>query len=458
MTKDGEKCLIIGAGISGLTLAHRLKNAQWNVTLLENSNHTGGAIQTSREKGYLVESGPNTIQLTNRQTENFLHESGLKEEIVRPGPESQKRFLYRDGHVHPLPVNPLGAITTPLFSFKGKLRLAAELFIKARHSSEEESLASFARRRVGTEFLDYALNPMAGGIYAGDPEKLSVRHAFPKVYHLEKNYGGLIRGALHLKRERAKAGDAYPTQLISFRSGMQTLPDKLSHHLGTSLHTGATITSIRRNPLNWEVSWNTEGAAHPFTDSFDHLILSLPTFRLTTLPFASALKTQLSPLADLEYPPLSSLALGFTRAQIRHPLDGFGILIPEKEQRRILGTLFSSSLFPGRAPKDHVLLTTFIGGTRQPHLASLEHDLLVATVIGELHALLDIKGDPLFIRHTFWPHSIPQYNLNYGDFEHLMDKIEKEHPGLHFCGNYRHGISVEKCILGALKMADRLLA
>lgn len=444
------KTCIIGAGISGLALAWQIKRQGGNCTILEKADTAGGAMRSFRKGGYLAEEGPNSILLNNIEIEAFLFSiPGLKERIVEAAPEANKRFIVRDGKPHAVPMGPLSAITTPLWSVAGKLRVLKEPFVKAIAADNEESVADFVRRRLGNELYEYAINPLVGGIYSGDPEKLSLRHGFPKLYTLEQNYGGLIRGALAKMRQAKQAtGPKVRKRIISFINGMGELPEMLASALGESLQTGVSIKSIRKVKDQWEVTQDSPEGER--VEQFDQVILTTPAHRLAELPLDSAICESLETFSEINYPPVSVLTLAYKREAIDHPLDGFGALVPECENRKILGALFPSSLFAKRAPDGEVLLTVFVGGERQPELATADTAALRDTVLPDIEALLGIHGTPTFCHHKHWPKAIPQYKLGYGTYLAKMDAFERSHSGLKLAGNYRTGISVTYCIEAAL--------
>ena len=447
-----QKTCIIGAGISGLARAWQLKRNGQSCTVLEQSARPGGAMRSHRESDYLAEEGPNSILLNSLEIEAFLDSiPDLKASIIEALPEANKRFIVRGGKPHAVPMGPLSAITTPLWSFAGKLRVLKEPFVKAAPADGEESVADFVRRRLGDELYRYAINPLVGGIYAGDPEKLSLPHAFPKLHALDQNHGGLIRGGIaKMKAARANKGPKPRKRIISFKNGMAELPEKLAAALGENLHTAVSISSIRKSGEQWTVSWKSPDGTI-IEDSFDRLIVTVPAHRLAHLPFDSILQGQLSCLDAIDYPPVSVLSLGFKRADVTHPIDGFGALVPESEGRKILGVLFPSSLFPQRAPGGEVLLTVFVGGERQPECATADTEALMATVLPELEQLLGVTGQPTFVHHKHWDKAIPQYKLGYGAHLAEMERIEQLNSGLHLAGNYRTGISVTYCLEAALK-------
>jgi len=438
---------IIGSGITALARAWQLVQRGHTVRVLEQGEEIGGAIRSHREGAYLAEEGPNSIQVNSHEVDAFLKSvPGLEARGITASDEARKRFILRNGRPQAVPTGPLSAIATPLWSPGGKLRVLKEPFVPAIAADEEESAADFVRRRLGDELYRYAINPLIGGIYAGDPEQLSLRHAFPKLYALEQNHGGLIRGAL-AKMRAGRKSDAPKTnkRILSFKDGLAELPRLLAAALGDAVRTNVSIESIHRSGGKWIID-DSIGRHR-----FDGVILTTPAHALSKLPLEAPLRERLSFLAGIDYPPVSVLSLAFKRAEVAHPLDGFGVLVPECEGRSVLGVLFPSSLFEGRAPEGEVLLTAFVGGARQPDLAVPDTDALLATVLPELRALLGVSGEPTFVHHKHWPRAIPQYKLGYGELLARMDAVEKDHPGLRLAGNYRDGISLSYCIEAAFR-------
>ncbi|MGB0743754.1 MAG: protoporphyrinogen oxidase, partial [Opitutales bacterium] len=337
------------------------------------------------------------------------------------------------------------AVSTPLWSLSGKLRVLKEPFVKPIDPDQEESAAGFVRRRLGQELYEYAINPLIGGIYAGDPEQLSLRYAFPKLYTLEQEHGGLIRGAIAKMRQAEKSNTpAVRKRIISFKDGLHELPRHLARALGDNFKTSVSIESIQKDGSSWTVCVDGQSM------SYDELILTVPAHVLPQMPFATEILQDFDPLQSIAYPPVSVLSLAFNRSEVAHPLDGFGALVPECEQRKILGVLFPSSIFPGRAAQGEVLLTAFVGGERQPELATDKTDKVRNLVIDELRELLGVRKEPTFIHHRYWPKAIPQYKLGYGELLQQMKQIEAKFPGLKLAGNYRTGISLSYCIESAL--------
>jgi oxygen-dependent protoporphyrinogen oxidase len=486
---------VIGGGITGLAAAYRLTQLGHRVRLFEASRRVGGVIRSERTPdGWLIESGPNSFQENSRETADLLASLDLTASTVVTSPTAKKRFLVRRGRLHAAPSSPPGLLTTPIFSPLGKLRVLRDLAFNPLTRETDVSLATLIREHFGREFLDYAFNPFVSGVYAGDPEKLSARYAFPSLWTAEQTHGSLIRGMISQARTRKRRG-APKTRLLSFRDGLQTLPDTLARALPPGTVTLSTVVETLTPPFApgspWRISFrhlfsaptpdtsaasasgSTSQAPGPaqtpiasssdlHTENFSSVILALPAHVLARLTFNTndrrALSTRpLAALADVLHPPVASLFLGFRRDQVAHPLDGFGALIPALERKKILGALFSSSLFPGRAPEGHVAITVLAGGTRQPEIAALPTDRLLSEVFPDLRSLLGVSGDPVFLRHNAWSHAIPQYNLGYERCLAAIETCEHTYARLHIGGQVRDGISVPACLQSGLALADRAI-
>ena len=441
---------ILGGGISGLAAAWRLRARGADATLFEASDRTGGVIRTVRRDGFLVDEGPNTLVARHEAVGETVEALGLEDEQVWADSEAARRYVVRDGVPVALPASPQALLTSSLFSARGKLRLLREPFVRPG-VADDETVAAFVRRRLGDEVLDYAVDPFVGGILAGDPERLSTRYAFPPLWTFEREHGSLFQG---LRRTQKKTSTPAPSSLpFSFRDGMQMLPDALAHALGDAVRTGARVVGLARTARGWSVT--TQSADGAETAHFDGVISSLPLHRFAALDFEPGL--DLAPLADVAHTDLTVLALGFRRGQIAHALDGFGMLIPSREPFDLLGVLFSSTLFPGRAPEDHVLLTCFIGGRRDPERASLPEDGLVDLALRDLRPLLGVHGAPVFVHAARWSNVIPQAEIGYGRVLDTLDTLERHHPGLGFAGSYRYGVSVGDALRSGLDAADRVV-
>ena len=445
---------IIGAGITGLTAAYKLQQRGIPVTVYEAGDHAGGVIQSVRRHGYLAESGPNTILETAPEIPALIHDLGLEPRRMYSSPVAEKRFLVRNRKLVPLPGSPLGFIGTPLFSAGAKVRLLREPFIAPAPASREENLAEFVQRRLGQEFLDYAINPFVAGVYAGDPHHLSVKHAFPKLYTLEQRYGSLIKGQVLGARERKRRAEVSKqnAKKFSFDEGLQVLPQTIRDQLGHAVHFGSPVSRIEQTSDGWTISSGRDVPANRHTA----VIYTAPAYRLPQLELRTRRSISCAPFSEVKYPPVATLVLGFRREDVRHPLDGFGMLVPEVEPFNILGTLFSSTMFPNRAPEGHVLLTVYLGGTRAPHVANSDFETQLNLALTDLRGLLGVTGAPTFVHHAVFHHAIPQYDVGYGRFKTLMDEIEANAPGLFLAGNYRDGISLGDSIVSGHKVAARV--
>ena len=447
---------IIGGGITGLTAAFRLSRQKIPVTLYEAGDRVGGPVRTICENGFMAEYGPNTILETSPKIAALITDLGLDARRRNSDPSANTNYVVRNGKMHPLPVSPAAFAATRLFSTMAKLRLAAEPFIRAAPASEDESLAAFVVRRLGREFLDYAINPFVSGIYAGDPAKLSVRHAFPKLHAVEARYGSLIVGQFLGARERRKRKEAMAqhAKKVSFDDGLQVLTDTLHAQLGAAVELNASVVAVQRNSEGWMVTFR--GKEGEQQRQHSAVLLTAPAHKLPGMRIEDGEAVKLAALGEIEHPTVARIVLGFRRDDVADPLDGFGFLVPEVERLSILGTTFSSSIFANRAPAGHVTLTSFIGGCRNPELATRDPEELFERTAHDLRRILGVRGKPVYQHHVLFPWAIPQYNVGYGKYMTVMAEAEANHPGLFIAGNYRNGISLGNSIISGQEVAGRV--
>jgi oxygen-dependent protoporphyrinogen oxidase len=438
---------IIGAGISGLTLAYELQKQGIHYQLWEASSQPGGYIQSRWElagassgSSYLLESGPNSL-LGDSALLEWIGELGLTPELQFSKPVSKARFIFRDGQYRELPSAPPSLLFGRFFSWKTKLAIWRERSNKTL-SPMGETLAQFFRRRFSQELVDYALGPFVAGIYAGDPEQLVVSETFPVLLRYEKEYGSVIRGLIKNQSKTERR------QSFSFRNGMQTLTDALAARL-TNLTLNTPVEQIVPAQAGWQV---TVGGK---TEVVDKLVMAVGTEAAAQLvsPFNEDFATRLRAVV---YPPMSVVHSVYKRAAVSHDLNGFGGLNPKKEGKFSAGHIWSSSIFDGRCPADEVLFTTFVGGTQSANNARQRDDVLLSTVHQELVSGFDIRADsePVFQSVRRWERAIPQYDAAIVSLKEPVKAAEKDQ--LFVCANWYGGVSLSDCIQKAQKMSQQV--
>jgi oxygen-dependent protoporphyrinogen oxidase len=449
-------CIIIGAGISGLSVAAGLSMRGKEVLVLDKASRVGGTMVSIRRQGYLIDFGPTTMLHTTPVIDELVRYAGLQQDLCFANPQSQKRYIVRHGRMHALPRGPASFMTSSLFSTPAKLRVLREPFIP--RGSGEESIGGFAERRLGREVLDYAIAPFVSGVYAGDPARLSVQWAFPKLHALEQQYGSLIRGAVlgaRQRQERASEHRKDTAKVFSFKHGNSAWPEALAARLGARVRLECTITQVSHEQGGYTIAYaGPHGAAQVHGHS---LVLAVPADALDLFMHRCNAR-YLGGVASITYAPVVQLFLGFRRQDIGHPLDGFGVLIPQRENQRLLGVLWPSSLFPSRAPAGSVALTAFLGGMLQPDMVAQPEDELLAIGLDALTPLLDVHGTPEVFAVKTWRRAIPQYHLGYGTYLRLMEAFEANTPGVFLSSNCRGGIAVGDCIRQSADTAAKVMA
>lgn len=464
MPNRPQRVVVVGGGISGLAAAHRLREIDPSVavTLFEASPRFGGVLRTSQQAGFLVEHSADNFITNVPHALDLAKRIGLEEELIGTDPVRRRAFVVCGERLEPVPdgfvlMSPnrvWPVLTTPILSVAGKMRLMWEYFVPRRESAEDESLASFARRRLGDEVFDRLVQPLIGGIYTADPEKLSMRATLPRFLEMEREHGSLLRAA----RKQAAVEDVSGSQssgarygmFVSFRRGMQTLVDRLVERLdGAVLRTETTVERIVSGPP-WQVHL-TGGE----TLDAEAVILALPAYRSARLlePIDAALADD---VGAIEYAGASVVVTGHRREDLK-PIEGFGFVVPAVEKRRILACSFASHKFPGRAPREDVLLRTFVGGALQPSLAHLPDEELFALVRDELGELLGLQGKPRFQMVCRWDGKMPQYHVGHVErVDRIFSRLER-HAGLGLCGNAFRGVGVPQCIQLGEQAAERVL-
>jgi protoporphyrinogen/coproporphyrinogen III oxidase len=437
---------VIGGGISGLTVAYHLKKSWVDVTLFEASDAVGGNIRTERRDGLILENGPNSL-LANRYIADLVNGLGLRDQVVAPNASARHRYIVRGGRMVRLPSRVLGLFFNGAFSAKEKARLLFEPFIRGG-SDAAETVYDFFARRFGSEIADYALDPFVSGIYAGDPRRLSVKQAFPRLYELEQGFGSLTLGAILGKKDRSLSPPRGFPRSFTFKDGVATLVSALEAELGEAIRLNSPVFDIKRECERYVLLLET---GRP---TFDAVVVSTPSFAASDL-VREMDQLLAAALDSVTYPPISVVYTTFTSEQVKAAPEGFGVLIPAKEKRQILGSLFNSSVFEGRAPAGYHLFTTFIGGSRNAELGDRPEDELAGTAAEELKRLLNIQGAPSFSSVKKWKRSIPQYNVGYDGVLNAIEAFRGQNPGIYFCSNFYKGISVGDCVRnGALTAGE----
>ncbi len=443
------QAIVIGGGISGLTCAFGLKQLGISVVVLEASGRPGGVIRSVEEGGFLFELGPQSFLATEKLLE-LIGQLGLQNEFLQADPKAP-RYILLNGRLHPAPLAPPSLLSTPLLSTRSKWRLLTEPFRRSCPPETDESIADFVRRKFGSELLDHLVAPFVSGVYAGDPERLSLRAAFPSLHEWESKYGSVIRGAMKSRPEKGKPRPA----LASFRRGVATLPQTLAQQLGDCFWPNTTLDAIRRESTNGKPGYLLE-----ITRSGKPMQLQAPAIVFATPTAATKqILAPISPgfsqaLGKIEYAPVAVVAVAYRRQQMQHLLDGFGFLVPRTEGLRVLGTVWNSSLFPGRAPDGMVVLTSFIGGATDPQAVNLKDDEIAAIVQKENAQVLRITGSPVTHAVHRCPRALPQYNLGHSAIIATLREQLTQLPGLFITGNYLEGPAIGACVEHAFRTAD----
>ena len=441
--------------MSGLSLAWFLKGLKpgWEVLVLEADARAGGKAWTVKEQGFLCEKGVNGVLDNKPSTLGLAAGLGLKP--LKSSDAARRRFIIKHGQLIQVPDSPFKFLTSKLLSLPGRLRVIAEILVPRGDINKDESLADFARRRLGKEAFKYLIDPMASGIYAGDSERLSLRSCFSRIHELERDYGGLIRAMIRLQREARKKGAKGPGAgpggvLTSFPQGMSEMVQALVNALGPAVRLGSRVTSVSKENNGWRV-YLQDGEVLEAS----HLVLACPARAVSdmlkeTAPDISKLVT------GIKYPPVSIVCLGFKQGATGNPLNGFGFLAPGRERRSILGALWDSSIFPGRAPEGYQLVRTLVGGARAPDLAGLPDASLLDLVVKELSELIGLRAGPEFVKIFRWEEAIPQYNTGHQAFVSELESGLKSYPGLYVRCNWVGGVSLNDCVANSERLATQL--
>lgn len=448
---ESVQVVVVGGGISGLACAARLQQLGVPVTLLEASERLGGLISTVEKDGFLFESGPQSFQGTGVLL-GLIRDLGIEGELCKADPRAP-RYVLRHGRLREIGMTPQGILTSSLLGAGTKWKIVSEPFRRTKPPSEDESVAEFVRRKFGHEILEYLVAPFVSGVYAGDPEKLSLRAAFPSLEEWEREYGSVLRGAMKSRGgDRAAKG---PPPLCSFRHGLSTLTKAIAARLGASAQTNARVEAITPTNAHSGGPFQVRVARKDGTSTLAAQAVVIATPAYTAMHLIALIAGDLAhKLSGIAYASLAVVGTGYYKKQTTMDLDGFGVLIPRSEKHRTLGIVWNSSLFPGRAPDGQMTLASFIGGATDPEMAQKSEEEIAAIVQKDHEQILGVAGSP--VTSMIWIHqkALPQYNLGHGHIVRAMRDAERSVAGLYFAGNYLEGPSIGKCVERGFETAE----
>jgi oxygen-dependent protoporphyrinogen oxidase len=449
LAQTAYPALVIGGGISGLACAYHLQQAGIPVRVLEAASRPGGAIATKDKDGFRFELGPQSF-LSTEPLIHLIDALGLKDQLLRANPRAP-RYILVGGRLIPTPLAPPSVLTTPLFSAGTKWRLVTEIMRRTRPPAEDESVAAFVRRKFGDELLNRFVAPFVSGVYAGDPERLSLRAAFPKLHEFEARYGSVLRGAF--KSRPAKG--APRGELCSLRDGMDTLPRAIAARLGSSLLLETSAAGLQHGKANgkpwFEVVITRQNQRETLAASA--VVVATPSDIASLILLG--LSDNFAPLfSRIEYAPVAVVSACYRHEQMQRPPDGFGFLVPRDEKLRVLGTVFNSALFAGRAPEGMVCFTSFAGGATDPMLCELSDEEIKEAICAEVARVLGITGMPLATNLHRYARALPQYNLGHTQIVKSLQALAAASPGLFLAGNYLSGPSIGACVDQADRTAE----
>ncbi len=439
-----KSILIIGGGISGLTVLHYLKQKYQNradltITLLEAQDQCGGTIRTLRKNGCHFETGPNGFLDDKPSALELSRELGLLDQLIFSRPESKSRYLCVKNRLYALPKNLMAFLCFPLLSFREKMRCFQEIFVK-KCTHSEETIYEFGVRRLGKGFTQIFLDPMVSGIVAGDIQELNLKFTFPILFELEQTYGSLLKGRRKMKTKQ---------RLCSFKNGMGQMIAALENKYKDSLKNNVPAIRIMPESQGYKIET-------PQKDYFaNEIILSVPAFTAADL-LSDFDKNLCANLRKIPYASLAVIGLIYSKNQIPKLPQGFGYLRPTHEQKEVLGVLFSSEIFAGRAPDDKILLQIMMGGAKNPDTVMRHDEELFNMAQNEIQTVLQANGKPQDQFLVRWNNVIPQYNRNYPAIDAEINRLLKRHPHLHLLANYRNGVSLNDCTANAKKLAQMI--
>lgn len=467
---------VVGAGITGLAAALRLTTLapQAQIDVFDAGRRAGGLIRTERRDGFLVECGPDSFITNKPDGLTLCDELGVSDQLIGTSPEHRRSLVLRNGQPRPVPegfmlmapTRPTAILKSPILSIPGRVRLLAERFVPRRRSDDDESLADFVVRRFGRETFDRLVQPLVGGIYTSDPARLSLRATLPRFVEMERRYGSVIRAVLSgsSRADRSDDGGAGSGSgaryglFVTHRDGLGAITERCVEACRRSgrvaVQLGRRVQAIRSSdtdPSCWRLDFDDVPS-----ETYDAVIVTLPAHAGARLLHESRLEALRDTLEQFEYASTAIVVTAHRLADFTHPLDAFGLVIPEIERRKVLAVSFSSRKFPGRAPDGHILLRTFVGGAMHPELLDQDESQLEQMVVDELRELLGLRSQPLFAQTVWYRRSMPQYYVGHADRVAATFRCLESLPGLELAGSTWHGVGIPDSIRSGREAAERV--
>ena len=422
--------IILGAGISGLTLGYYLNNRDKDFLIFESSKYVGGNISTRNKKGFICENGPNTVLINNDSVRGLISDLKIKNDVIYPNKNNNKRFLIKKGKLVKIPQSFGQFIKSNILSLSAKIRIFFEIFIKK--SDNSLSVYDFFKKRFGKEFHDVLIEPFLTGVYAGNTRKMGIKHVLKKIWEVEQNYGSVILGFI-----KKKSRNLTPKS-FNFKNGLSDLTNTIQQKIKDKISFDSKITSISKIENLYEITVNND-----IKYRCSKLICTIPAYALSDIIFDKKLSQTLK---KISYCPIYVLHLGLEKQKIKNDISGFGVLTKPSDNKSFLGIIFNSRIFPHVAPPDKDLMTVMVGGTRQEQLLKIDKDLLFDKIIRDIRKLFSYDGR-IIMKHDFlWDKGIPQYGLDHDYITNEIKNFENKNKDLHIMGNYVNGISVSDCI------------
>jgi len=432
--------IILGAGISGLTLSYYLHKQKKNFLVFDSNKTIGGNIISKIKDGYVCENGPNTVLLNNSFMDNLISDLDLKKEIIYPNNNNNNRYLVKKGKLFKIPLSIMEFFRSNLLSLNSKIRIVFEVFIK-KHD-KNASVYHFIKKRFGKEFHDIIIEPFLTGVYAGNTRNMSAKHVLNKIWKIEQSFGSVILGFIRGKSEKKSM------KSFNFKKGLSELTNSIYEKIEDNVKLNHKVTSIVKVDNIYEITINNQ-----IKYSCNKLISTIPAFALSNISYDTSLNNILS---SVYYCPIHVIHLSLEKDKINENINGFGVLTKPSDKTSFLGILFNSRIFPHVAPKGKDLITVMVGGSRQENLVQMDKDLVLSNILNDIKKLFSYKGKVLLINDYKWEKGIPQYSLKHEELVKGIKEFQNKNKNFYIIGNYINGISVSDCVKNAYLLSKKL--